>query len=418
MALLILGFPGTLLYSLPCPYSWLMAKLNPHFNRLKREYIFPIIDQKLAELKKEFPDVQILNFGIGDIALPLAPSIAKAITDSVIEMTTEKGMKGYGAHNGYLFLREAIVKNEFSHLGIAPDEIFISDGTNSDTVSILDLFNPSSVVGVTDPTYPAYLDSAILSGRKKILAFPCLPENQFAPLPPQEHCDIVYLCSPNNPTGMAMNRSQLQNWVDYARQEQALLLIDNAYEAFISSPDVPRSIFELPGAKECAIEFRSFSKTAGFTGLRCAYTILPKAAKAQLGRKLLSLHTYWDRRQATKFNGVAYPIQRGAEAVYTKEGQKETRAQIASYLEQAKRLKDGLKKFGFTCYGGIDSPFLWWKTPEGLASWDFFDLLLKKCHLISIPGRGFGPNGEGYVRLSAFTTADKTTLALERLNKL
>jgi len=395
-----------------------MVKLNPHFKSLKREYIFPIIEQKLAELKKENPDIKILNFGIGDIALPLAPSIAKAIVNGVEEMTTEQGMRGYGPHNGYLFLREAIVKNEFSHLNLTPEEIFISDGANSDTVNILDLFSLSSVVGVTDPTYPAYLDSTIISRRKKMVLFPCLPENRFAPLPPNEHCDLIYLCSPNNPTGMAMTRGELQRWVDYALKERALLLFDNAYEAFITSSEVPRSIFELPGAKECAIEFRSFSKSAGFTGLRCAYAILPKSVKAQLGRKFLSLHPYWDRRQATKFNGVAYPIQRGAEAVYTKEGREETRAQVALYLEQARRLNKGLKKFGFTCYGGIDSPYIWWKTPDGQSSWEFFDILLKKCHLVSIPGRGFGSYGEGYVRLSAFTTQDKTTLALERFQQL
>ncbi len=395
-----------------------MVKLNPYFKELKREYIFPIIEQKLSELKREHPNVKVLNFGIGDIALPLAPSIAKAIVKSVEEMTTERGMRGYGPHNGYAFLREAIVKNEFSHLGFTPEEVFVSDGANSDTVNILDLFSLSSVVGITDPTYPAYLDSTILSGRKKILLFPCLPENRFAPKPPKEHCDLVYLCSPNNPTGIAMTRSELQEWIDYAINERALLLLDNAYEAFISSPEVPRSVFELPGAKECAIEFRSFSKTAGFTGLRCAYTILPKSVKAQLGRKFVSLHHYWDRRQATKFNGVPYPIQRGAEAVYTKEGREETLAQVALYLAQAKRLKEGLENRGFTCYGGVDIPFIWWKTPEGQTSWEFFDTLLKKCHLISIPGRGFGMHGEGYIRLSAFTIPDKTTLALERLNKL
>jgi LL-diaminopimelate aminotransferase len=395
-----------------------MVKLNPHFKELKREYIFPIIDQKLFELKREYPDVKILNFGVGDIALPLVPSIAKAITKSVEEMTTENGMRGYGPHNGYLFLREAIVNNELSYLDFTPDEVFISDGANSDTVNILDLFSLSNIVGITDPTYPAYLDSTILSGRKKILLFPCLPENQFAPKPPKEHCDLIYLCSPNNPTGMAMTHSELQEWVDYALKKRSLLLIDNAYAAFITSPDVPRSIFELPGAKECAIEFRSFSKTAGFTGLRCAYTILPKTVRAQLGRKFTSLYHYWDRRQAIKFNGAAYPIQRGAEALYTKEGQEETRAQIALYLAQAKRLKEGLEKRGFTCYGGIDSPYIWWKTPEGQSSWEFFDILLKKCHMLSIPGRGFGAQGEGYVRLSAFTTPDKTTLALERFNNL
>lgn len=395
-----------------------MAKFNPHFSRLKREYIFPVIEQKLAELKKAHPDAKVINFGIGDIALPLAPSIAAAIRDAVDEMTQEKGMKGYGPHNGYAFLREAIASHEFAHLGIGADEIFVSDGANSDTVNVLDLFSTTSVVGITDPTYPAYLDSTILSGRKKIVSLPCLAKHNFAPQPPQEHCDLVYLCSPNNPTGVAMTKGQLQKWVDYALENKALLLIDNAYEAFITSPDVPRSIFEIPGAKECAIEFRSFSKSAGFTGLRCAYAILPKTVKAFFGKKMVSLHPYWDRRQATKFNGVAYPIQKGAEAVYSEAGKIETRSQVDAYLEQAKRLREGLAKLGFTCFGGVDSPYIWWKTPEGKSSWEFFDDLLNKCHLISIPGRGFGPHGEGYVRLSAFTTPDKTNLALQRFQQL
>jgi LL-diaminopimelate aminotransferase len=391
-----------------------MVKLNSNFQRLKREYIFPIIDQKLADLKQAHPHAQIVNFGVGDIALPLAPSIAQAITSAILEMTTEKGMRGYGPHNGYLFLREAIVKHEYAHLGITPDEIFVSDGTNSDTVNIQDLFSTSNVTGITDPTYPAYLDSAIMGGRKKILLLPCLEEHHFAPQPPKEHCDLIYLCSPSNPIGMAMTRKDLQAWIDYALKEKALLLLDNAYEAFVTSSDVPRSIFELPGAKECAIEFRSFSKSAGFTGLRCAYTVLPKSVKVQSR----SLHPLWDRRQATKFNGASYPIQRGAEAFYSQEGQQETRAQVAQYLTQAKRLKEGLKKLGFTCYGGTDSPFIWWKTPHGKSSWAFFDELLEKCHMILIPGRGFGASGEGYVRLSAFTTPEKTDLALERLKKL
>lgn len=394
-----------------------MANLNPNFKRLKREYIFPIIEQKLADLKKEFPDVQILNFGIGDIALPLAPSIAKAISTGVQEMTTETGMKGYGPSNGYAFLREAIASHEFAHLGISPNEIFISDGANSDTVNILEIFGRSNVIGITDPTYPAYLDVSILQGHKNIVYFPCLSENNFAPLPPNVHCDIIYLCSPNNPTGVAMNRDQLQGWVNYALKEKALLLIDNAYEAFITSPDVPKSIFEVPGAKDCAIEFRSFSKSAGFTGLRCAYTILPKTVKAKFDNKMASLHAFWDRRQATKFNGVAYPIQKGAEAIYSKEGQQETRAQIELYLNQAKRLKEGLTRLGYTCYGGIDSPYIWVKTPGKMTSWEFFDALLKRCHLICIPGKGFGVNGEGFVRFSAFSTPEKTTLALERLHQ-
>jgi LL-diaminopimelate aminotransferase len=395
-----------------------MANLNPNFKRLKREYIFPIIEQKLADVKTDFPNAQILNFGIGDVALPLAPSIAKAISEGVLEMTTEQGMRGYGPSNGFPFLREAIAAHEFSHLGIAADEIFISDGTNSDAVNILDLFGRSNIIGIADPTYPAYLDASILQGQKKIIFFPSLVENNFALLPPDQHCDIIYLCSPNNPTGIAMTRSQLTNWIDYALQEKALLLIDNAYEAFITSPDVPRSIFELPGAKDCAIEFRSFSKSAGFTGLRCAYTILPKTVQAKAGQKMASLHPLWNRRQSTKFNGVAYPIQRGAEAVYSKEGQRETRAQISLYLAQAKRLKEGLVELGFTCYGGVDSPYLWVKTPEETTSWEFFDTLLTRCHLICVPGRGFGTHGEGFVRLSAFTTPQKTTLALERLHQL
>lgn len=395
-----------------------MATLNPHFKLLKREYIFPIIEEKLAQLKKVHSDADILNLGIGDIALPLAPSVAQALTAAVQEMTTSTGMKGYGPSVGYPFLREIIASSEYSTLGISAEEIFISDGANSDTVNIQELFSSSCSVGITDPTYPAYLDSTLIAGRKKICLLPCLKENDFAPLPPSTPLHFIYLCSPNNPTGIAMNRSALQKWIDYALAHQALLLIDAAYAAFISSSDVPRSIFELPGAKECAIEFRSFSKSAGFTGLRCGYMVLPKTVKASLGKKSLSLYSYWEKRQAIKSNGVAYPIQRAAEAVYSKGGQRETRAQVTSYLTQAKQLKNGLTQFGFTCYGGVDSPYIWWETPKGISSWDFFDLLLQKCQLISIPGRGFGAAGEGYVRLSAFATPEKIALALERLQQL
>ncbi len=395
-----------------------MARLNPHFSRLKREYIFPIIEQKLEDLKKLLPDVEVLNFGIGDVALPLAPSIAKAIAAGVEEMTTVEGIRGYGPSNGYLFLREAIAAHEFSHLGIGADEIFISDGANTDTVNFLELFSQSNAIGIADPTYPAYLTAAVWKGHKKIILLPCLPENGFSPRPPKEHCDLIYLCSPNNPTGTAMTREDLKLFVDYALRENALLLIDNAYEAFITSKEVPRSIYEIEGAKECAIEFRSFSKSAGFTGLRCAYTILPKTVKAKLGKKKIALHSYWKRRQDAKFNGVAYPIQKGAEAVFSEAGRRETRAQVALYLAQAARLKEGLTKLGFQVYGGVDAPYLWIKTPNGVTSWEFFDTLLNRCHLISIPGRGFGTHGEGYVRFSAFTTPDKTTLALERLHPL
>ncbi len=394
-----------------------MVQINPCFQALKREYIFPIIDDKLADLKRNLPQAEIVNLGVGDISLPLGPTIVKAICDATYEMGTEEGIKGYGPSCGYSFLREAIAKNEFSHIGISADEIFISDGANSDTVNIQELFCQSAVVGITNPTYPAYLDSCLLAG-KKMISLPCLEENGFFPEPPQEHCDLVYLCSPNNPTGIAMTRHQLKKWIDYALREQAILFIDNAYEAFITSPDVPRSIFEIEGAKECAIEFRSFSKSAGFTGLRCAYTILPKTLKGMVGSKEQPLYALWNKRQAIKFNGAAYPIQKGAEAVYTPQGRKETQAQVRSYLHEAQRFLTTLKELGHTCYGGIDSPYIWWKTPPKKSSWDFFDLLLKQCHMITIPGRGFGECGEGFIRLSAFATPNQTTLALERIRRL
>ncbi len=393
-----------------------MAKINTHFSSIKREYIFPVIERKLAELKERAPNAQIINLGIGDVALPLAASITSAICDAVQEMARPESIRGYGPSEGYPFLRQAIVKHEYAHLGIAPDEIFISDGINSDAVNILDIFKVQRRVGITDPTYPAYLDSSVMEGLgKKVLFLPCKAEYDFAPQPPQESCDLIYLCSPNNPTGMALNKKQLKAWVDYAHREKAILLYDNAYAAFITSQDVPKSIFEIEGAKEVAIEFRSFSKTAGFTGLRCAYTVLPKSVCAEGSRKKVPLHTLWKQRQNTKFNGVAYPIQKGAEAVYAPKGRQETAAQVASYLAQAKLLREGLKKLGYQCYGGVDSPFIWWKTPAGLGSWDFFNRLLEKCHLISIPGKGFGPCGEGYIRLSAFTTHDKAAEALKRI---
>lgn len=395
-----------------------MATLNPNFSLLKREYIFPIIEQKLETLRAEYPDAQILNFGIGDIALPLAPAIAEAISAAVLEMATPQGKKGYGPSCGYRFLKEAIATHEFAHLGISPEEIFISDGANSDCVNLPELLDTTLTVGITDPTYPAYLDANLLAGRKKIIFLPCREENNFAPQPPSSHCDLIYLCTPNNPTGVAMTRKELQAWIDYALQEKALLFVDNAYEAFITSADVPRSIFELPGAKECAIEMRSFSKSAGFTGLRCAYAILPKSVKVQLEGQRVPLYPYWEKRQAIKFNGISYPIQKGAEAVYSVKGQEQTKAQVAIYQEQARALKQGLKELGHTCFGGTDAPYIFWKTPEGLSSWEFFDRLLHRCHLLCIPACGFGPSGEGYVRLSAFTTPEQTQLALTRLQQL
>lgn len=393
-----------------------MSKVNPNFSSIQREYIFPVIERKLAELRQRRPDASIINLGIGDVALPLAPTIVDAICQAVQEMGVQESIRGYGPSEGYLFLRQAIAEHEYAHLGISPEEIFISDGINSDAVNILDLFHLQGCIGIPDPTYPAYLDSSVMEGWKdKIIFLPCREEHGFAPQPPQEHCDLIYLCSPNNPTGVALTREQLTAWVDYARRNKAILLYDNAYVAFITSSSVPKSIFEIEGAKEVAIEFRSFSKTAGFTGLRCAYTVLPKSVKGELNGHALSLHALWKQRQNTKFNGVAYPIQKGAEAVYSQKGQMQTKQQVASYLTQASILREGLIKMGYTCYGGVDSPYIWWKTPQNLASWEFFTLLLERCHLITIPGKGFGAHGEGYIRLSAFTS---NAHALETLNRL
>jgi LL-diaminopimelate aminotransferase len=388
-----------------------MARLNSYYKKLSREYIFPIIEEKLSELQKKSPQDIPINLGVGDIALPLAPSIAHAICKATQEMTTNP--RGYGPSDGYLFLKEAILKNQYAHLGISTDEIFISDGTNTDAASIQELFSLNNIIGILDPTYPVYLDTNIMAGRSsKIRLLPCTKDNGFCPSPPQEHCDVVYLCTPNNPTGVAFTRAALKEWILYAQKEKAILVIDHAYDAFVTSPDVPQTIFEIEGAKDVAIEFKSFSKSAGFTGLRCAYTVLPKSVHNG------ELHPMWKKRQSTKSNGVSYPIQKGAEAVFSSQGRQETRAQVAAYLEEAKRLKEGLTKMGYTCFGGTDSPFIWWKTPQNLTSWEFFDLLLDKCQIISVPGSGFGKHGEGYVRLSAFTTPNLSTLALEKICNL
>jgi LL-diaminopimelate aminotransferase len=381
-----------------------MVQTNIHFQELRQEYIFPIIEKKLEALQHR---KSILNLGIGDVALPLVPSIAKAICDATQEMTTESGMRGYGPSDGYLFLKQAISKTVYQDV-IAPDEIFISEGTNNDATNLLELFSSNCSIGIPDPTYPAYLNSAIIFGRKNhITHLPCTEETGFVPMPPKQHLDIIYLCTPSNPTGVAMNRSQLKTWIDYAKQEKSLLIIDNAYEAFVRSPDVPRSIFEIEGAKDVAVELRSFSKSAGFTGLRCAY--------AAISKNILNcqLHTLWQKRQSIKSNGIPYIIQKGAEAALSPQGLIETQFQIEHYLTQAKILREGLKKFGFSYVGGIDAPYIWWKVPDGKTSWEFFDTLLEKCHLISIPGCGFGTYGEGFIRLSAFTS--HAELALERL---
>ena len=395
-----------------------MPTLNPSFSHLDGEYIFAIIDRKLIELKKKLQSVDLINLSIGDIALPLAPSIATAITKATQEMSTPQGLKGYPPTYGYDFLQDAIVSREFSGLNIDSKEIYISDGTNSDVVNIQELFSPSAVIAFTNPTYPAYFNASVINGRTNAIFLPCLPENNFTPQPPQQHCDVIYLCSPNNPTGTALTKKALEGWVSYAHAHEAIIILDSAYASFASSPDVPKSIYEIPGAHTCAVECRSFSKSAGFTGLRCAYTVIPKTVIGKIGHTQIPLHKLWEKRLDIKFNGVAYPIQRGAEAALSADGRRETAAQVAVYLSLAKQLKEGLTRLGQACWGGTDSPYIWWKTPSGKTSLEFFDQLLGSCHLISVPGTGFGSAGEGYVRLSAFSSLEKIDLALNRIRNM
>lgn len=392
-----------------------MAKLNPSFSKLKEEYLFSIIEKKLKSVKKNFPSTRFLNFSIGDIALPLAPAIVEALSRAAEEMGTKEGLQGYPPTFGYDFLRTAIAEKEFKGLGIENHEIYISDGINSDAVNILDILHPSSTIGFLSPTYPAYLKAYLMSGRKKSVLIPCTEEQQFIPEPPKEHCDAIYLCSPSNPTGVAMTRSHLQAFVDYALTHEALLLVDSAYSCFVTSSDVPKSIYEIPGAHRCAIEWKSFSKSHGFTGLRCAYSVIPKTLTARLERQKVAIHLLWEKRQAIKFNGVAYPIQKAAYAGLMQEGRAQTEKQVRTYLSCAHRFKKGLVELQQLCYGGVDAPYLWWKTPKEMSSWQFFDFLLEQCHLIAMPGVGFGPHGEGYVRLSAFSSEEEISLALDRL---
>ncbi|NGX45041.1 MAG: LL-diaminopimelate aminotransferase [Chlamydiae bacterium] len=380
--------------------------LNPNFEKLSSEYIFPIIERKLAKARQERPGEEVINLGVGDICLPLAPSIAKAISDGVLDM--EKRSRGYGPAEGYPFLRELIAENEYSSFGIGADEIFLSDGTNSDASNIQDLFASGCCVAIPNPTYPVYRDASIIAGNE-VIYLPCNLDSGFVPQPPKEKVDFVYLCTPNNPTGVAMTRPQLEKWVRWAQETKTFLIVDAVYSSFITSSDVPPSIYAIEGAKEVAIELKSFSKSAGFTGLRCGYAVLPKAL---LGGKL---HALWQRRADAKSNGVSYPIQYGAAATFTPEGRKETRAQVTLYQEGGRILREGLKALGFEFFGGVDCPYIWWKNPVGYTSWEFFDKLLSECLILAIPGSGFGSEGEGYMRLSCFTTR---AIAQETITRL
>lgn len=401
-----------------------MFKIEENYLKLQKNYLFAEIANRVKAFKSEHPDKKVISLGIGDVTRPLAPAVIEALHKAVDEMADEKTFHGYAPDGGYDFLRNAISKNDYKDRGIdiEPDEIFVSDGAKSDTANIGDILDRSNSVAICDPVYPVYLDTNIMAGRSgdfadekwDNLAFmPCLEEKNFTPEIPDKAYDMIYLCYPNNPTGLVATYDELKAWVDYARKNHSLILFDSAYEAFIRG-DYPHSIYEIEGAKECAIEFRSFSKTAGFTGLRCAYTVVPKALMC--GE--YSLHDFWARRTGTKFNGVAYIVQRAAEAVYSDEGKKQIKATIDYYLENARIIKDALKKQGFTVYGGENAPYIWLKTPDGMSSWDFFDKLLNEANLVGTPGSGFGKSGEGFFRLTAFGSREDTLEAIERIAKL
>ncbi len=405
-----------------------MAKLNHHYTKLTGSYLFQEIERRAAAFREKFPKVELINLGIGDISRPLPPSIVSALESASQEMGSFDTFKGYGPSQGYLFLRDAIRENDYKDLGISSDEIFVSDGAKNDIANLQEIFDVDNKVAMPDPTYPVYIDTNVMAGRTRpllksggyggVIYLPCNEKNQFVPDLPNRPCDLIYLCSPNNPTGVAMNRDNLQKWVQYAQQAKAVILFDGAYEAYIRSPNCPRSIYEIEGAHEVAIEIRSFSKTAGFTGLRCSYTVVPKALKLLEGRQWFSLHDLWKRRHDTKFNGVPYPVQKAAAAVYSQQGKEEVKALIDSYLEQSKLLLQTLTKGGFKAYGGIDAPYLWVKAPAEAPSWHFFDYLLEKTHIISVPGSGFGAAGEGFVRLSAFGPSNFLAEASKRLVKI
>ena len=395
-----------------------MIKINENFLKLEQSYLFSTIAKKVAAFQKENPDKKVIKLGIGDVTRPLPSVVIEAMKKAAEEQGSAETFRGYGPEQGYDFLREKIQKQDYFDRGIKIDidEIFVSDGAKCDTGNIVDLFAEDNMVAITDPVYPVYRDTNLMSGREKIIYMPSTAENHFNPDFPKEVPDIIYLCNPNNPTGTAMDREEVEKWVHYAKENKSIILYDSAYEAFVEDKNVPRSIFEIEGAKEVAIEFRSFSKTAGFTGMRCAYTIVPKQVKAYTEKgEAVFLNALWNRRQCTKFNGVSYIIQRGAEAIYSEEGQKQIQENIAYYKENAKIIREGLIKAGFTIYGGVDSPYIWLKVPEGLSSWKFFDELLEKANVVGTPGVGFGSCGEGYFRLTVFGTKENTIEAVKRI---
>ncbi len=393
-----------------------MIRTNTNYTQLSHRYLFAEIAQQVNAYKAEHPEADIIRLGIGDVTRPLPPTAIQAMHRAVDECADGTTFRGYGPEQGYDFLIDAIIQHDFQPRGIQLDrtEVFISDGAKSDTGNIGDILATDNIVGITDPVYPVYVDTNIMAGRT-IKYIPCHADNGFTGDIPSEHLDIIYLCYPNNPTGAVITKEKLTEWVRYALREKALILYDSAYEAFIQDDSLPHSIYEIEGAKECAIEFRSFSKTAGFTGVRCGYTIIPKELKGADGT---SLNALWNRRQCSKFNGASYISQRGAEAIFTPEGQQQVRATIQHYMKNAQLIRQSLAFFGLTVYGGEHSPYIWVSTPDGEDSWHFFHRLLHDANVVVTPGEGFGTHGEGYVRITAFGTWENSLAAMERIKKM
>ncbi len=408
-----------------------MVHINDNYLKLKAGYLFPEIGRRVTAFSQANPDAKIIRLGIGDVTEPLPSAITKAMHDAVDDMARRESFKGYGPEQGYAFLREPVAQHDFQSRGvdISADEIFISDGSKCDTGNILDILGDGNRIAISDPVYPVYVDTNVMAGHTGpadesgryggLVYLPGNEANDFVPELPSVPVDIIYLCYPNNPTGTVATRETLKKWVDYAKANNSLILFDAAYEAFISDPSIPHSIFEIEGAKDVAIEFRSFSKSIGFTGVRCALTVVPKQllGTTPTGEKV-SIHQLWNRRQSTKFNGASYIVQKGAAAAYTDEGKAEMRGLIDFYMTNAKLLREGLEKAGIRVFGGVNAPYVWIKTPNNLGSWEFFDLLLSKAHVVGTPGSGFGAAGEGYFRLSAFNSRQNVEEALGRIHKI
>jgi LL-diaminopimelate aminotransferase len=409
-----------------------MAYINDNYLKLPGSYLFREVARRVAAFKESHPDADIIRLGIGDVTQPLPQASIDAMHKAVDEMAHQETFRGYGPEQGYDFLIEKIIENTYKKHGIdiAKNEIFVSDGAKSDCGNIQEIFGVNNTIAITDPVYPVYLDTNVMAGRTGTLGadghfagvtyLNCNAENDFTPALPEKRVDMIYLCCPNNPTGTTLSRKELKKWVDYAKENESILLFDAAYDAYITEADVPHSIYEIEGAKDVAIEFRSFSKTAGFTGTRCGYTVVPKGLRGHAADgSLHDFNSLWNRRHTTKFNGTAYIVQRGAEAVFSEEGQQQVRALVSYYMENARIIREGLQSKGMQVYGGINAPYIWLKTPDNMPSWDFFDKLLHEVNIVGTPGAGFGPCGEGYFRLTAFGDRENTLRAIDRIkNKL